>query len=390
MSCSQPWTQEYVSSAISVNFLANDYRGHLANALFQEQQKLLPTTMSFVKLSKDIDEHEAEIERIKEMKQKLKNDIAMLNGQIENERFKISLINKKILGDSVDPDNNPAFLRPCAKCNGFLVAKCLEDNVMTCGNCCHTACLKCFKDIDNEGVHECDVGEVESVRTMMANSKPCPGCHILIQKSEGCSQMWHDYCNTTFDYITGQIDYGYNHNPIYHEFLRNNPNLAMGVMGECVTFDGIRNAVNNLPGTDSVFHTYDMLLEAQHEIIPAVEAELKKLDDKERMGRDLRIKFIRNQITQEYFENELYKRNRVRERLTMKRDIMRTFVDVGSDFLGQFIHHASMGNYNTVEEVFSGIRTLRVYTNDCLVNMAKMYKGKVEQITQGWTFEQKN
>jgi len=109
------------------------------------------------------------------------------------------------------------FVRPCTQegCRGMLST----DGV--CGKCCAAHCKTCMKlRSEEEEEHACDPEDVETVKLIVQTSRPCPCCHLYIHKSEGCSLMWCTQCHTTFDYTTGEVTKGRNHNPHYYEFLR--------------------------------------------------------------------------------------------------------------------------------------------------------------------------
>lgn len=387
MQCGLKWSEDFVGEAISQNFVSKKYRAHLGNSLFLEQQRLIPSTMGFVEIARQNDEYNDEIQYCKERKQRLQDKIIALNKEIQDYNIAIEMNKKKLEGELPTADENPAFMRPCMACSGFLVAKSCNDLIMSCANCGGKACIKCFATVEGDQRHVCKPEDVESVATMMQNSRPCPGCHVLIQKSEGCSQMWHQACGTTFDYNTGEIDHGFNHNPIYHEYLRSNPGMARGIIDRCVTVEELRDAVAAFPEYAFIFHVYDAVLGVQFDILPVLDAKLKKHDNKERIGRDLRILFIRGGINAEEFGDEMYKRDRQRARLTMKRDIMRTLVDGASDLLSNFIAKAKEGtDFVGLDEIVRAFETLRLYVNECLQKMHTAFKCKRQELNTFWSF----
>jgi hypothetical protein len=76
-------------------------------------------------------------------------------------------------------------------------------------------------------LHICKQEDIDSVREIKQNCKPCPECKTKIFKLNGCDTMWCIKCSTGFNWDTGIIitDVKSLHNPHYAEFIRNNPNF---------------------------------------------------------------------------------------------------------------------------------------------------------------------
>jgi hypothetical protein len=120
---------------------------------------------------------------------------------------------------------------PCATkdCRGFVTE--LEP---LCGICCETTCPECHcskakatADTDTDEAHVCDPNEVETVKALMKDTKPCPECHVPIFKIDGCDQMWCTKCHVAFSWVTGEVCKGAIHNPHYFDWMRSvvGPNI---------------------------------------------------------------------------------------------------------------------------------------------------------------------
>lgn len=76
--------------------------------------------------------------------------------------------------------------------------------------------------------HTCRQEDIDSVKEIRKESRPCPSCHARIVRISGCDTMWCTQCNTGFNWRTGLVitDTRDLHNPHYVEFLRQNPNFV--------------------------------------------------------------------------------------------------------------------------------------------------------------------
>lgn len=65
--------------------------------------------------------------------------------------------------------------------------------------------------------HKCNENDIESIKLIDSDTKPCPVCFVRIHKYEGCDQAYCTQCKTAFSYDTGKIERGRIHNPHYYE-----------------------------------------------------------------------------------------------------------------------------------------------------------------------------
>ena len=114
-----------------------------------------------------------------------------------------------------------AHIQRCPKtdCEGFIGTD------YECGMCETKLCSKCL-DVTCEG-HECDPEKVETTKTIMRETRPCPRCATRIYKVSGCDQMWCTSCHVAFSWKTGMVETGRVHNPHFFEFMRENPDHEM-------------------------------------------------------------------------------------------------------------------------------------------------------------------
>ena len=101
-------------------------------------------------------------------------------------------------------------------CNGFI------NHEWECGICFTKVCSKCHNVKEKD--HECDPDEVESIKALKDISKPCPGCNQIIERTQGCNQMWCTNCHNFFDWNSGKIikKTQYVHNPEHLAWVAKN------------------------------------------------------------------------------------------------------------------------------------------------------------------------
>ena len=196
------------------SWLNGDYKLHREGLLMDREKSLLPATQPAV-------EHEVECRQRGEQLV----DIAIQRGKV-NERMKelereLNALDQMAWNHKMFMRNKPgvevaakerkAFVAACpgADCRGFL------STAYKCGTCQVRFCPDC-REQKAEG-HTCDPALVETIKAIVADSKPCPCCGFPISRVSGCDQMYCTQCDTPFSYTTGTVVKGVIHNPHYYE-----------------------------------------------------------------------------------------------------------------------------------------------------------------------------
>ena len=112
--------------------------------------------------------------------------------QAELEKLEISLDESIII--VLDDDETIAGTRIVCRlgCNGVMVIPKpgtvgSSTPYIPCLCCKRKACVHCHQELLPG--HICDPTTVASITSIMEAVKPCPGCNILTERSEGCSEV---------------------------------------------------------------------------------------------------------------------------------------------------------------------------------------------------------
>lgn len=111
-------------------------------------------------------------------------------------------------------DFNYIIQCPINRCRGF------ANELSTCNMCKTKICKECHEEDKLD--HECNQQTLETLKLLIKDTKNCPCCKTLINKIEGCDQMWCPQCKTAFSWNTGVIETGLIHNPHYYAWRKEN------------------------------------------------------------------------------------------------------------------------------------------------------------------------
>ena len=151
----------------------------------------------------------------------------------------------------------------------------------SCGICNKLYCNVCH-ELTKAG-HVCDVQVLETLKTIMKDSKKCPSCGCLIFRSSGCAHMRCTNCGIYFNWETLVVS-KHNSNPILDsELITNSEDDITHLCQQYITDYAI------------VKYTYKTLYKSD---------QLQKTYRKQLL--DQRVKYIKKQITKEKFIDSVY------------------------------------------------------------------------------------
>lgn len=406
-----PATQPYVEMLIKVNGLLKER--HILDAVVKKLTIKRDDEMVTLKSAMNSGHPVEDIMAIKESIKGINIDISTNTWEIDTIQFHINiLMNKK----GKDTGERREFIRPCpaTDCRGFLSTQ------WKCGICSVNVCKDCH-EIKTGDEHTCKPENLETAKMIMKECKACPKCGVSIFKIEGCDQMWCTQCRVTFSWRTGRLEEGRTHNPHYYQWLREQGGNVPREIGDVPcggipnwtryrakfqTFmltdanrndrlryrffnDNEKNTVTLIMGkTDPDAYELEKVLGVIHRFhghVMAVELpRYRNHENIEELNRDLRAKYMMNEIDEESFKVELQRREKSFEKRQDIFMVMQTFVAVCTDML-QRLYAAS--KQDEVNAIFNEFKQIRMYTNTSMLPISKRYHCVVPIINITWEFE---
>lgn len=395
MYCSNLFSLNFLIKSFSKDYIwsnkVGNYREHRENILYEQQLLLLPQTQIILMLEEErrnlFREKEAinikNIDYIKEIKilmfemcdddtindaklqeyiSKLTNLITLKNVLIKRKDEiydRICVIDSDIRHKNI---SNEDFITrghcPKDKCNGFIM------NEWKCGLCHTKICYKCMKE--RSEVHECLEEDLESIKHIRNNTKPCPNCRVRVYKIEGCSQMFCVCCKIFFDWTTQAIiqNSTFIHNPHYTEYLENGGE-ALHRAG-CVSNDDffflptdirllirhMQRYINELCGS---YQNLDLVLDDT--LLMYRKHLLLCLLDKKDFKRNIQMAYKKYQKDKEYS------------------DILKSLSEYFTSCLYECINNIKNDKYdlNYVKCFYTRFEKYYIYSYNCIKEMLKMY-----------------
>jgi len=377
--CGKTWTRKFLVSAMTHTFINKTYRAYQERVFFEQEQALLPATQLLVE---DQIRRERDTEEINE----LTRQIQALVTQREALRYHHRHV------AAAPATERRQFIRRCgdSECRGFL------STAWKCGLCETYTCKECLV-IKPQGQpeHVCNPDNVETAKLLAADSKPCPKCATLIFKIEGCDQMWCTQCHTAFSWLRGSIESNI-HNPHYYEWMRRNGGMPRQA-GD-IPCGGLQlnqnmltaeqhtrlNALNNTLTT----RFFAMVRSTMH----IQRVELPRFDvhraNRHQDNQELRIKYMRQHITEDAFRTQLQRAHKSREKQREIHDAISVYVQSMTDILTRFAEvvrqlprtiitsaqsQAQQQAVQSLTALLEEPAALKDYVNECLTDLSRVY-----------------
>ena len=296
---------------------------------------------------------------------------AEVRSEIMRLQAHIRFLTKELEQGRTTTHDRKIFVRKCpySECRGFLST---QWKCNLCGNRTCKDCNECILMADEE--HKCDPANIETAKLLAKDSKPCPNCGELIFKIDGCDQIFCTMCHTAFSWRTGRRETGAIHNPHYYEWMRKtNQTIDQDMVVRCgreVDHYFIRHLRSKGVG-GSLFPTLGRnLIHFREVILPRYTT--RAFED----NQDLRLLYLRNQISEEAFQSVLQKREKAREK---KQDYYRLFammIQCVTDIMYRMSEEGDRSNPERETVYYSEVIALVEYVNGCLRDIANVYSSK--------------
>lgn len=258
-------------------------------------------------------------------------------------------------------------------CKGFL-----NENY-ACGLCNLRICKDCHEELEPQGQettpHVCKQENIDSVKAIENETKPCPTCRTRVFKTEGCDQMFCVKCHTAFSWNTGAIERGRIHNPHYFEWLRQQRQEMPREIGDVPcgglpNWSEVQRAVKAL-GVDVLTMTYLNVVYKMTEYIQNKEVPKYPVTG----GRDeylniIAVDYMADILTERKWKDRLYNIEKKKEVNTERRLILDMILAVLIDIFRDLL---VIETKDGVDDKIHEIDELRKYFNKSIKNLGHRF-----------------
>lgn len=372
--CKEVWADDFIKDNMTKKFYDSTYRKKKADVLFDIERSLIPDTQRRI-------EAETQVAKIKKLITERKETIANLNAEI----IELNRTIEDILNGKTEKTLKTVYVCKCPsnECKGFVA----ENG--TCGLCETKTCVKC-REIITCQQHECDENILKNIEEMKANTKPCPKCSALIYKIDGCDQMFCTVCHIAFSWRTLKVETSRIHNPHYYQWIREKGGEVPREQGDippglqvCNDIISAKKLVDKVC-TDYVDCVYVDIICDVYRLKEHYNYEIRTYDRNHvenifEKNLENRKKYIRNEITEEEFKNEIYKKKKAENKKKEIMQILRVFTQVSGDSINLLGNTKKIG-IQDLKTFWHNIHEIVNFSNDALNTIQKRYGGKCPMI----------
>jgi hypothetical protein len=374
MACKKAWTREVISEFLPKTWINGSFKKHREVVLMDREKSMLPATQVYVKEELDRRKMREETKRLQEEKKMVKERLREINEAL--------YLQQNIMYNSMRGAAHQAcsiIKGACPKdgCRGFL------NNSWKCDICTTQVCGKCRMEKGDD--HECKPEDVETAAFIAKDAKACPCCGALCHKVDGCSQVFCVMCKTAFNYNTLRIETGHIHAPDYYRWVADNNNGIVprnpgdNPCRDNVTVYELRQHLKQVSG-GSVFMQWFCDV---HRIRTHIQGHelYKYVVNVEEDNRDLRVKFLLNEIDEDKWKRLLQQREKAKDKKREIHAVLDTFIAVSLD-----IFHAVMdaNDKNKLDQCVESFGQLRDFMHERMSKISLMFNCVVPKITNDW------
>lgn len=267
-----------------------------------------------------------------------------------------------IRGLTTTPTPGYSFLCPCPadSCRGLITT-----TTLSCGVCELHVCKNCHCAIKEPPDHKCSATDLETVRMLQTDTKPCPNCAVPIHRISGCSQMWCVCCHRAFDWDTGKAVSGTIHNPHALRWFRTHDQPIREVR-DLDTLPQMPDL--GLDSTNMLYHTCKLIhtavFYACSDTVTGRVFYRPFCDLRPKSFGDLRIAFLCHKITEKQWQQRVFLRERANTRKQAIVDILATFRTLGIEQFRILYHDIKdIGTLRALTVLISRMSIIRTFIN---------------------------
>jgi len=347
MSCHREFTKTQIETLLGKKYVEEVIIKNQIEDIITEEKKLIPATEELI-------EYKKELERRHKLFRKGK------------QAFETMPTRPIIV-------SRPS-LEPCSinNCKGYLRIN-PTTNIYGCMLCLKHHCVKCLILIDGE--HTCDPKTLESIKELDKETRKCPKCYTRIYKTEGCDHMNCTSCGTHFSWNTGVI-LGISSNHHYRHLIRNTIQNNNGICIHDYKDPAIPMDILEIKLTDETkydLYTYPNKIRIYYN----EECNYEKIiTNKSESNDELRIRYMKNEITERYWGQRLYKNQKTMKMKIAHREIIELYLS-GIDSI-QSISHNKINIDNT--EIHKEVIELINQCNECFNQVNDEYYCQTNEV----------
>jgi len=400
MNCRRGWTREVLVENFTQKFVIRTFKARREALLLERERSLMPATQPYVEIEKKIRTLTKHIGQIRHSIEKanenwanianLNLNIFMVRHGIASETEALILQHKlgsdqrkvvsdlmidiqhlewcqnlwinRLHGNQVEIEKRQ-FVRACpyADCRGFL------STAWKCGMCENWVCPDCHegRGPTKDAEHTCDPNNVATAQLLARDSRNCPKCASLIFKINGCDQMYCTQCHTAFSWRTGRVETGQIHNPHYYDYMRQHGTLPRNPgdvpCGGLADWTAIARHLKRDEFWNKIAGAHRSWGHCRWVLIP------RYTIDNNADNRDLRIKLMIGDITEDEFKRKIQQREKARQRKTDIRQVLDMYQAVLVDVFQVFSHD------KVVPDLVTALDELKNHVNTTLRAVSHCY-----------------
>jgi hypothetical protein len=418
MACRRGWSQSLLQNFCTKTFLTKTYPEYRSVILLNRSKAFLPRYQ-------EIAEKQLAADKFYNINKPLKIQYNQLYTEIKLQELKLAKLlknineNKQIASDIIhgrrdlegtiiprgntttatqtqeSNDDRKKFIRRCGVegCNGFL------SSVWKCGICQNWSCPDCFavKGLDKDREHVCNADDKATADLIRKNSKPCPNCGELIEKSMGCDQMFCTACHVPFSWNKGEvIKTGIIHNPHYYEWLHRNGRGGehnVNTIVPCGRLPPIHQIVYRIRLIEKYNIVQQMISTIYRTCAHIIDVEQNRYNFQNHQNDDSKngVDFLLKNKTEEEWKLSLKKKELMRLRSKEIYDVLDAFSNAAIDIWGNIDEDSKTLSLENIKANYDKwlrqFDELRKFINEPLLKISKIYNIVVPMITDKWEFK---